>query len=201
MITDITNSPTYRYNEYLLVLQPHEDLRNKVLQVRKDLQGAYQTAGTGGKPHITLAKFVAWNNMEEKIANRLRITAMGIPPFKVNLKDYGSFPSHTIFLNTNFSIPIQYLMKELRTARPLMKSRDAEPYFITEPYLPIARYLTPFQYEKAWQEYAHRKFTGSFVADGMLMLKRPAGEKAYQIIQRMEFSNMPVNAQQGSLFM
>ena len=196
----ITNLPGYKYNEYLLVLQPHEDLRNKIMTVKKDFQAVYGTPTPGGKPHITLARFVVYGMMEEKIINRLSIAAMSAPPFKVTFKDYASFPSHTIYLRTATSIPIQYLMKELRTARPLMKSQDAEPYFITEPYLTIARNLNPLQYERGWHEYAHRSFTGSFVADGMLLLRRTEGEKAYQIVQRMEFSNLPVSAQQGSLF-
>ena len=201
MSTEFIQGPGYRYHEYLLVLQPHEDLRTKITQVKKEFQAVYRTPSLGGKPHITLAKFGVWGLMEEKIVNRLRVAAMGTPPFKVTFKNYGSFPSHTIFLNTSTSIPIQYLMKELRTAKHLMKSQDAEPYFITEPYLTIARNLTPLQYQRAWYEYAHRSFTGSFIADGMLLLKRPEGEKFYQIVQRMEFSNLPVNAQQGSLFL
>lgn len=200
-MTTFNDMPGYRYHEYLLVLNPHEDLRNKIMNIKKDFQEVYRTPTQGGKPHITLAKFVVWGIMEEKIVNRLKIAAMGTPPFKVSLKNYGSFPCHTIFLNTTTSIPIQYLMKELRTARPLMKSQDSEPFFITEPHLTIGRNLSPLQYEKAWHEYARRSFTGSFIADGMLLLKRPYGEKFYQIVQRMEFSNSPVTAQQGSLFM
>ena len=200
MITDFTNMPGYRYKEYLLVLNPHEDLRNKIMHIKKDFQAVYGTPTPGGKPHVTLAKFVVWEIMEEKIINRLKIAAMGTPPFKVSFKNYGSFPCHTIYLNTYTSIPIQSLIKELRCAKPLMKSQEADPYFISEPHLTIARNLTALQYEKSWHEYSHRSFTGSFIADGMLLLKRPQGDKFYQIVQRMEFSNSPVTAQQGSLF-
>ncbi|MBE7170957.1 MAG: 2'-5' RNA ligase family protein [Williamsia sp.] len=201
MSTDFTNGPGYRYFEYLLVLQPHEDLRAKIVGIKKDFQAVYNTPTLGGKPHIVLAKFVVWGMMEERIVNRLRVAAMGTPPFKVAFKNFGSFPSHTIYLNTTTSIPIQYLMRELRTARHLLKSGDADPYFITEPFLTIARNLTPLQFQKAWHEYAHRSFTGSFVADSMLLIRRQEGEKFYQIVQRLEFSNLPVNSQQGSLFL
>jgi hypothetical protein len=27
--------PGYRYNEYLLILNPHEELRNKIMQVKR----------------------------------------------------------------------------------------------------------------------------------------------------------------------
>ena len=38
------------------------------------------------------------------------------------------------------------------------------------------------------------------IADGMLLLKRAAGEKAYRVVQRFEFMNMPVATRQGELF-
>lgn len=195
------NMPGYRYWEYLLVLNPHEDLRNRVLSVKKEFADAYgQNQMANSKPHITLAKFVVWQMMEEKVLNRLKVVAMGMPPFKVLLKDYGNFPSHTIFINVTSKLPIQQLVKEIRSAKRLMKSPDHDPYFITEPFITIARKLEPAQFDLASVEYAHRSFTASFIADGMLLLKRPMGEKAYQVVERLEFKNLPVNTKQGELF-
>lgn len=192
--------PGYRYGEYLLVLNPHEDLRSKILNIKKEFSVNHQVPALGGKPHITLAKFTVWDMMEEKIINRLKVIAMGTPPFKVALKDYGSFPSHTIYINITTKVPVYNLVKELRTVKRIMKSPEYEPYFITEPHLTIARKLKPAQYEKAWLEYAHRSFTGGFIADGMLLLKRRPEEKAYQIVQRFDFMNLPVITRQGELF-
>lgn len=193
--------PGYRYGEYLLVLNPHEDLRSKILNIKKEFNVNHKApAALGGKPHITLVKFMVWDMMEEKIINRLKVIAMGTPPFKVALKDYGSFPSHTIYINITTKVPVYNLVKELRTAKRIMKSPEYEPYFITEPHLTIARKLNPAQYEKSWLEYVHRSFTGSFIADGMLLLKRRPEEKAYQIVQRFDFMNLPVTTRQGELF-
>jgi hypothetical protein len=69
-----------------------------------------------------------------------------------------------------------------------------------EPHLTIARKLLPWQYEKGWLEYSNKHFTGRFIADGMLLLKRAAGEKKYQIVQRFEFQNLLIGTTQGSLF-
>lgn len=192
--------PGYRYGEYLLILNPYEDLRSKILNIKKEFSVNHQVPASGGKPHITLVKFVVWDMMEEKIINRLKVIAMGTPPFKVALKDYGSFPSHTIYITITTKVPVYNLVKELRTAKRMMKSPEYEPYFITEPHLTIARKLNPAQYEKAWLEYAHRNFTGSFIADGMLLLKRRPEEKGYQIVQRFDFMNLPVTTRQGELF-
>jgi hypothetical protein len=77
---------------------------------------------------------------------------------------------------------------------------DNKPYFIMEPHLTIARKLQPWQYEKGWLEYSTKNFTGRFIADGMLLLKRPVGEVKYQIVKRFEFQNLPVVTKQGELF-
>ncbi len=194
----------YKVYEYLLVLNPHEELRNKIMQVKQHFFDAYQSAtALYSKPHLTLVNFVQYEMMEERLVNRLNTIAMGYYPIKVELKDYGSFPSHTIYINVTSKMPIQNLIKEIRTeAQRLMKlNDDNKPHFIMEPHLTIARKLLPWQYEKGWNEYSHKHFTGRFIADAMLLLKRPVGEMKYQIAKRFEFQNMLVETiKQGDLF-
>lgn len=205
-VTTVT-IPGYRIYEYLLVLNPHEELRNRIMKVKQEFYEAY-TAPTvpkafgSGKPHVTLANFLQYEMMEERLINRLKAIAMGYHPIKVELKDYGSFPSHTIYINITSKVPIQNLIKEIRhESQRLMKlNDDNKPHFIMEPHLTIARRLQPWQYEKGWLEYSHRHFTGRFIADAMLLLKRPVGEKRYQIAARFDFENLPVNTVQGELF-
>jgi 2'-5' RNA ligase len=193
--------PGYRVYEYLLVLNPHEDLRNKIMQVKKEFNDSYKTT-TGGKPHVTLVNFIQYEMMEERLTNRLNAIAMGYPPFKVELKDFGSFPSHTIFINVTSKVPVQGLVKLIRTeAQRLMKlNEDNKPHFILEPHLTIARKLKPWQYEKGWLEYSHKHFTSRFIADGMTLLRRPVGEMKYQLVTKFQFQNLPVATRQGELF-
>ena len=79
-------------------------------------------------------------------------------------------------------------------------NNDNKPHFIMEPHLTIARKLQSDQYEKGWLEFSNLQFTGRFIADAMLLLRRPIGEMKYQIVQRFEFKNMPVSTVQGDLF-
>ena len=200
--------PGYRVYEYLLVLNPHEELRNRIIQVKKEFYDAYQASNAiGGKPHVTLVNFLQYEMMEERLVNRLKMIAMGYYPIKIELKDYGSFPSHTIFINITSKMPIQNLVKEIRAqAQRLMKlNDDNKPHFIMEPHIPIARKLLPWQYEKGWLEYSNKHFTGRFIADGMLLLKRPLDESdsyrmKYQIVEKFQFQNLPVVTRQGDLF-
>lgn len=201
MEEDMFQMPGYRTGEYLLILNPHEDLKNKITDVRKSFYKNFKDAKVfGGKPNVALAKFVAWDMMEEKILNRIKIVAMGTSPFKVMLKDYGSLPSHTIYINIITKVPVNNLVKELRAMKRLLKSPDVEPYFLKEPHITIASKLNPGEYDRAWTEYSQKNFTGSFIADGMLLLKRRPGERAYQVVQKFEFMNLPVATRQGELF-
>ena len=207
----IIQIPGYNYNEYLLVLNPHEDLRDKIMRVKKEFSEKYKaTVALYSKPYITLVNFVQFEMIEERLINRLKIIAAGYHSFKVDLKDYGSFPSHTIFINVASKQQVQNLGKELRPMQQLMTlNKDNKPHFINDPYLTIARKLLPWQYEQGWLDYSHRYFTGSFMADGMLLLKRalvsqsdrPGLTEKYRIVQRFEFMNLPVNTKQGELFM
>jgi 2'-5' RNA ligase len=202
MKLNIQSIPGCRINEYLLVLNPHEELRNKIVKVRDEFSNTYKTnMALGGKPHIALVRFTQLEMMEERIMNRLKVVGMGFRPFKVELKDYGSFPSHTIFINVTTKVPVNELVREVRDAQRMMKlDNEHKPHFIDEPFIAIGRKLLPWQYEKGWLEFSHRQFTGRFIADNMLLLKRRMGDKAWQIAQRFEFMNLPVTTKQGELF-
>jgi 2'-5' RNA ligase len=195
--------PGYRVNEYLLVLNPPEDLWQKIMKIKEGFADKYKNdIARFTKPHITLINWVSLELMEERMMQRLQTIAMGITPFKVELKDYGSFPSHTIFINVVSKVPIQSLVREMKQAQKLMTlNKENKPHFIETPHLSICRKLKPWQYEEGWLEFSSRQFTGRFIAESMLLLKRQAGQKTkFQIAKRLEFQNLPVTTKQGNLF-
>lgn len=200
--------PGYRVYEYLLVLPLPEALRGKIIKVKQDFCEAYKiNTPVSGAAQVALVNFLQYELIEEKIINRLRTIAMGYPAFKVELKDFGSFPSHTIYINVTSKLPVQGLVKEVRhEAQRLMKlNEENKPHFILEPHITVARKLLPWQYEKGWLEYSNKHFTGKFIADAMVLFKRPVIESVnqpvkYHLVQRFEFQNMPVTTKQGALF-
>jgi 2'-5' RNA ligase len=208
MKINIQSIPGCRINEYMLVLNPHEELRNKIARVRREFSETYKNStALLSKPHVALVRFTQLEMMEDRFVNRLKIVGMGFQPFKVALKDYGSFPSHTIYINITSKVPVQGLVKQIRSeAQRLMKMNDEnKPHFIMEPHLTIARKLKPWQYEKGWLEYSHKHFAGRFIADSMVLLKRPVGDpdslrEKYQVVDRFTFQNLPVSTRQGQLF-
>jgi 2'-5' RNA ligase len=203
METTFNTIPGYRVYEYLVVLSPHEELGSRIMKVKEEFAAKYKMENAGrGKTYIPLVTFTQYAMMEERIINRLRTVAMGFPPFKVELKNFGSFPAHTIYINVTSKLPVQQLVKEIRAAsQRLMKlNDDNKPHFILEPHLTIAGKLKPWQYEKGWLEYSHKHFTGRFIADSMILLKRLAGEKKFHLAGKFKFQHLPVVTKQGELF-
>ena len=202
METIIQTMPGYRLNEYMLVLSPHEELRRKILGVKKEFSEKFQCAQANwGKPHILLARFTQLEMMEERIVNRIKTIAMAFHPVKIELKDFGSYPSHSIFIKVDSRDPVKALIRDIREMQRLMKpDKEHKPFFTDDPHIMVAAKLLPWQYEKGWLEYSHRHFTGRFIAEDMLLLKKKAGDKAWQILDRPAFQNLPVAIKQGELF-
>src|SRR5262245_51666916 len=110
-----TTIPGYKVYEYLLVLSPHEALKEKIMQVKQQFYDEYKASSAlYARPHVTLANFLQYGMKEERIISRLSKISMGYHPIKVELKDYGSFPTHTIYINVTSKLPIQGLVKTIR---------------------------------------------------------------------------------------
>jgi len=203
MKTIVNSIPGYQVYEYLLVLDPHKELGEKIVKIREEFAETYKSDhARWGQPQIILVNFVQYGMMEERLINRLQLVAMAATPFKAELRDFGSYPSHTVYINVVSKVPVQGLVKNIRhEAQRLMKlNDDNKPYFILEPHITIARKLQPWQYEKGWLEYSKKSFNGRFIADSMLLLKRPVGEMKYKVVHRFKFQNLPVATKQGELF-
>ena len=77
MKTIIHTIPGYRVYEYLLVLSPHEDMRNRLMKVKEEFAEKYKIENGGmGQPQLALVTFTQYAMMEERIINRLKTVAM-----------------------------------------------------------------------------------------------------------------------------
>jgi 2'-5' RNA ligase len=202
MENNLTTIPGYRVNDYLLVLQPHADLEHRILSLREEFGEKYKLSRVNrGKPQLALLRFSQLELMEERILNNFRNISLAMPPFKVELKDFGSFPSHSIHINVASKMALQLLSRELRTAQKLLKlDNEHKPHFIEEFHFTLANKLLPWQYEKGWLEYSHRNFTGRFIADAMILLGKKQGMGSFHFLEKLQFQNLPVKTKQGDLF-
>ena len=212
MNTSIMPADIYRcpYYEYLLVIKPTENVNEKILQVKEQFSQKFKVLqATHSYPYITLVNFLQFKMVENRLVHRLNTIAMGYHPFTISLKDYGSLPSHTVFINIESKQQVRNLVKELAPARQLMTlNKEKKPHFIDNPHLTVARNLLPWQYEQSWNEYEHKHFTAHFIAERMLLLRRPLAASSdgkiirgkYQKIMQFKFQNLPVATKQGELF-
>ena len=98
----LTKGSKLHINEYLLILQPHEDLYNKIMDIKQSFANKYECSiAMYTKPQIILASFVQWEMQETKLINRLKNIIENLTPFSVKIDGFGSFPSHTIYKYTN----------------------------------------------------------------------------------------------------
>ena len=195
--------PGYRVNEYKLILPLPEAIWQKVSRLQSEFSEKYKTPfSRTSRPHILLSQFTTWQMMEEKILHRMQSIAFGLTPFKIELDGFDSYPSHTIFIKVASRQSVKEMVREVKDGQRLMKmNQQAKPFFSDDPHISIATRLKPWQYEAGWNEFSHRQFTGRFIADHILLLKRDEGSRsAFQVVKRFEMLNLPVVTRQGSLF-
>lgn len=189
--------------QYLVLIEPREDISNLIMSVANRFHQKYKTTNSiGAKPGIPIVRFVQHNGFESRIRQRLRAVAQQSAPIKIDLKDFGALPSHTIYLNVLTKPALQDLAKAIRTnAQSLMTSgRDSKPHFISEPTIIIANKLKPWQYEKGWLELSHKSFTGTFIANSMNLMAKEPEAKSFRLVETFEFKSMGMRTKQASLF-
>ncbi|MEO6636955.1 MAG: 2'-5' RNA ligase family protein [Ginsengibacter sp.] len=187
--------------EYLLVLQPHEALWKEIVLIKEKFAKDFDCEmARAGLPYITLATFKQYQATETHIRQALRNSLKTLEPFKIEMKGFGCFPSHTIYINIVSKVQIMHTVKVARQGQRFMKiDKNTKPYFITDPHLTIARKLLPWQYEKGWLEYQQTDFHERFIADHALLLKRKQGER-YKPVEKFLFQNKKEEITQRDLF-
>ena len=197
----LKTTPGYRLNEYKLVIPLPDALQQKVIAIRTEFGEKYSYKPDTGRAHVILVMFSQLEMMEDKIRQKLRTITMGEAPFKIELKDFGTYPSHSIFVNIATREPVKKLIRSVRDIQSILRTdKEHKVHFLQEPMIVVGRKLKPWQYEKAWLEYSQRQFTGRFIADAVLLLKRAENTIPWQIVERMELQNLPVVTRQGGLF-
>lgn len=192
----------YPIAKYLLVLEPSEALKEDILQVKQRFAQQYaHAAALHVQPQIALLSCEQYVMCEPRWLPMLKRLVQGIKPFQVVLDGFGSFPTHTIYLQVQTKTGIVELVKSLRPLQPhISPDKVHKPHFITEPHLGIARKLVPWQYEQAWQELQHTHFHGSFMASQVLLLRKQEGETKYSTLARMRMEGVQQGVQQHCLF-
>ena len=160
--------------EYLLVVNPADDVAEKVWAEKDTFHKNYgHKMVVKTKPHITLANFLAKEDMEETLIRWLYRICSQEKGFHVTLNNFSSFPHGTIYVRVQDHEPFQQLVKKLRTIEPLIKSNHCPKVkFITNPHLTVARRIPPEIFLTASLDYAKRDFYAQFMAGQLTLLRR-----------------------------
>jgi 2'-5' RNA ligase len=162
------------FYEYLLVAHPDHDVAEKIMAEKQVFFQTYrQKIAIKTKPHITIANFLATEDMEETVIRWLMRIISNHSAFTVTLNNYSGFPPHTVYLRVQDHAPFNLLKKGLGPIKEYVESNIHLPvHVINKPHLSIARRLPEEVYEKAMIEYAGKTFTESFSLNHLVLLKR-----------------------------
>lgn len=190
-------------NDYLLIIQPSNDVKEKVNTLKKSFAEKYECPqALHSKPHITLLRFMQYGMNERNIVHKMQVHINRHSSFLISLNNFGSFPTHTIYVNVETKNNIIDLVKSLKPIQAFLKyDKEHKPHFITTPHLTIARKLLPWQYEKGWLELSNTHFNASFMVNDILLLKRNIEQKHYTVAATFELlGKKEVVVEQVSLF-
>lgn len=192
----------YTIAEYRLVIEPHEALMEEIMLMKQQFAKTHDCPDAiKGKPNITLVRFQQYEMIEQRIIRRIKTVASSRPSFKIELNGFGSFPTHTLYLNVSTQNELLELVRSFKQIQLLLKiDKERKPHFINQPHLLFAQNLLPWQYEKGWLALSNTHFSGRFVASQLLLLRRRDGVKKFTVVLKCDLLNVNPECKQGELF-
>ena len=193
--------PGHRVCEYRLIIPLSETLQKAITQIRRKLHDKYRLSmPIDWKPSLTVLHCHAYEGTEPKLIERLQQVAIRTNSFKTELRNFGTISAHTVYVDVATRLPFQELARELKAVRSLIKIPDHDPHFVSEPQVPIAQGLKPFQFTRMWMDCEHTVFTGEFMANHLVLEKRSIANGHFEEIQVFDFLSLRHLIKQGTLF-
>ena len=186
----MANKLKIEIGEFLLIIPPNNKVNSEVFPIKKRFDSDYGCPYSGNlTPHITLTNFLQYEMMENRIVQRLESFSKSIRPFNIDLRGFGGFPAHSIYVNILKKKPIVEIVKGIRSnfTHILKFDEKYKPIFVTTPHLTIARGMTKAQYDRAFSEWQNKQFNSGFYANKMMLLKRLPGS-SYHIVKTFSFT-------------
>ncbi len=192
----------YAFAEYLLVLEPHESLADEIQQIKKMIQKNYGClVSLKETPHISLVRFQQYEMMEQRIKRRLEGMVNAESPFLVELDGFGGLPTHSVFIRVSTQKGILTLQQKIKSFQQLLKAdKERKPHFILQPYMAIASHMSNEQFEQCFTFVSNTHFSGRFMADQLILLRKREGEKRFTELMRCPMKHTLSTCSQPELF-
>lgn len=160
---------------YFLALVPPLAIEGNLKALKEELRIKYGLKHALKLPaHITLQKpFWLKEEQEGDLIRILTSVALDQEKFSVELKDFGAFPPHAIYVKVLESRDLHQLFRKLQerlsTVLPdekLMGSREFRPHATI-----AARDLKREDFQMVWKEYRNREFSLSWEVRELILFK------------------------------
>ena len=164
-----------QFYEYLLVIHPDKEIFEQIKQEKEIFSSTYKVSITKKTlPHITVANFLAGENMEATLIKWLYNIISNQQRFSVMLNNYSGFPSSkTVYARVQDHEPFKQLAASLKIVDQYIRDNGFPRAVIpNHPHVSIARSLQQTVYEKAMMDYSRKTFNASFMVDELVLLKR-----------------------------
>lgn len=186
----------YQTSEYQLVLYPNDNLVESIREIRQNFFEQYKLPVISSAPFIRLAYFKSTALRETILTKKCGIVASKVAPFTVNLQQFGTYPTHTLYIHVVAQVALTQLIRELKNLNPFI----AEAFFANQFVIPISQKISPEKYEQIKIEYTHRHYTGSFIAGNFSLLKKTGTGNYFGKVADFQFVNKHIETIQGQLF-
>jgi 2'-5' RNA ligase len=160
--------------EYLLVAHPDAPVQEKLVEENHFFSTQFNArVAIKTKPHITVANFLATEQMEETIIRWMHRVISTNNSFNVTIDEYGAFRPHTIYLKIRDHQPFKQLATGLKVIDQYIQSYGCPKMkLVDNAHLTIARRLDALTYEQAVKLYAEKTFHASFDVKELVLLRR-----------------------------
>jgi 2'-5' RNA ligase len=170
--------------EHLLVVNPGSDITKRIEAEKQTFKSKYnEPAAVMAQPHITLAAFLATEQMEATLIRWIQNICNAHARFPVLLRNFSGFVPHTIYLQVQNPEPFKQLGKSMNALDHFIRANECPPLKLTTtPYLTLARHLSEDTYFKALPTYLQRSFQQSFIATELTLIRRATSSGRCQTV-------------------
>ncbi len=159
-----------RQEEYQLVVRPDRAVLEKVMEQKNYMASGYgDSAVSKAKPQITVADFLAVEEMEGTLIRWIQRICSQFHTFRVTLNNYSGFPPHLIYLRVQDPEPFSRLRSQLQALDAYLNAPVSS---CQKPHLCISAKMPEAVYEKAIFDFAAKYFHASFDATELILLKK-----------------------------
>lgn len=160
---------------YFIALIPPEPLREQIQQLKLEVAEKFESSHSlNAPPHITLiSPFRISHDKISGLQSILKVYAQGHYPFRVQLKNFATFPPRVIFIDVKITDTLRQFQSKLeqiiRTDYAFGYNYQERPF---HPHVTLAfKDLSKENFYKAWDEFEDRNINEDFLAARLHLLK------------------------------